>query len=244
MRIALMAAERVGAETLLLQGPELELPMYDYGRAKDCPATRRLVAELRRANGVILASPGCHGSVSGLMRNAINCIEELNKETAPYLYGHAVSYIATARGFQGGSTTLAALRNFVFAWYGSTTPLGVVINTSVPLFDANGICLQETVADQLEYLGQQVAEFALHPSDAEPQYPVAVWRHTLFFYPVTNPVQGDAIEAARIAQPSPMPCYMRQKLASGRANTRTRKRRRAHKRTVGSIVRVHSLKLF
>ncbi|OGB50527.1 MAG: hypothetical protein A2496_23070 [Burkholderiales bacterium RIFOXYC12_FULL_60_6] len=243
MRIALMAAERVGAETLQLQGPELELPMYDYGRAKDCPAARRLVAELRRANGVILASPGYHGSVSGLMRNAINFIEVLNKETALYLYGHAVSYIATAKGFQSGSTTLVALQNFVFALYGSTTPLGVVINTSVPLLDANGICLQEKVAGQFEYLGEQVAEFALHPSDAKPQYPVAVWRNTLFFCPITNPVQGDAIEVERIAQSAPMPCSMRQKHASGRADTRTRKRRRAHKNDIASIVRVHSLKL-
>lgn len=242
MRIALMAAERVGAKALLLQGQELELPMYDYGRAKDCSATQRLVAELRRANGVTLASPGYHGSISGLMKNAINCIEELNKETAPYLYGHAVSYIATTRGFQGGSAALVALRNFVFALYGSMTPRGVVINTSVPLFGANGICNQEKVADQLECLSQQVAEFALHPSDAKPQYPFAAWRHTLFFAPV-NPVPSDTIEAARIAQLSQMPCSTRRKLASGRANTSTRKRRRAHRQAEGSIVRVHSLKL-
>ena len=196
VRLALQAAERAGAETLLIEGPALELPMYDYGRAKDSPAALRLVHELRRANGVILASPGYHGSISGLMKNAIDYIEEMSKDAAPYLHGRAVGCIATAGGWQAGVSTMAALRDVVHALRGWPSPLGVVINTSEPLFDAAGKCLQEKVRDQLEYLGQQVAEFALHPSNVKPQHPLATWAYTPFFDAVTNPVPGDTMETA------------------------------------------------
>lgn len=196
VRVALQAAAKAGAETLLIEGPDLELPMYDYGRAKESPAAMRLVHELRRANGLILASPGYHGSISGLMKNAIDYIEEMSKDAAPYLHGRAVGCIATAGGWQGGMSTLAALRDVVHALRGWPTPLGVVINTAQPVFDADGNCLQDKVLDQLEYLGQQVAEFALHPSHVKPQHPLAAWAYTPFFDAVTNPVPGDTMETA------------------------------------------------
>jgi FMN reductase len=196
VRIALEAARQAGAETLLIEGPDLELPMYDYGRAKDCPAARRLIRELRRANGIILASPGYHGSISGLMKNAIDYIEEMSKDPAPYLHGRAVGCIATAGGWPGAMTTLSALRDIVHALRGWPTPLGVAINSSEPLFDPSGKCLQEKTQYQLEYLGQQVAEFALHPSHVKPRHALAAWAYTPFFDPLTNPVPGETMETA------------------------------------------------
>jgi FMN reductase len=160
VRLTLQAAQQTGAETLFIGGPELELPMYDYGKAGGLPAAQHLIAQLRRADGVILASPGYHGSMSGLMKNAVDYIEEMSKDPSPYLHGRAVGCIATAGGWQGGATTLAAMRDVVHALRGWPTPLGVVINTAEPAFDEEDNCTNPRTHDQLICLGQQVAELA------------------------------------------------------------------------------------
>ena len=66
LRHALDAVAATGAQVVLLAGDDLVLPMYAPHEPGRTPAALRLVAELRRADGVIIASPGYHGSLSGL----------------------------------------------------------------------------------------------------------------------------------------------------------------------------------
>ena len=54
---------------------------------------RRMIAALRRANGVILSTPCYHGSVSGLVKNALDYTEDMCKDPEPYLDGRAVGLI-------------------------------------------------------------------------------------------------------------------------------------------------------
>lgn len=128
LRAALAAAESQGARTRLFGADELAaLPMYDPTR----PATsvsRRLITALREADGVIISSPGYHGSVSGLVKNALDHIEELREDERPYLSGRSVGCVTTAYGWQAAVTTLQALRTIVHALRGWPTPLGVAIN--------------------------------------------------------------------------------------------------------------------
>src|SRR5690606_22385873 len=64
LRIAVAHAEALGATTRVFAGAELaQLPMYAPESADRCPVARELVEELRRADGVIVASPGYHGSI-------------------------------------------------------------------------------------------------------------------------------------------------------------------------------------
>src|SRR5260370_42646337 len=65
LRVVLCAAAALGAETLLLGGADLDLPLYAPDRPDRSPAARRLVEELRRADGIVLGSPGYHGGISG-----------------------------------------------------------------------------------------------------------------------------------------------------------------------------------
>ncbi|MGH3622086.1 MAG: NADPH-dependent FMN reductase, partial [Sciscionella sp.] len=75
LRIALDGAQAVGAGVTAIDGTELVLPFYDPA-VPDRPAkARRLVEALRTADGVILVSPGYHGTVSGLVKNALDYIE-------------------------------------------------------------------------------------------------------------------------------------------------------------------------
>ncbi|MDY7547745.1 NAD(P)H-dependent oxidoreductase [Glaciimonas sp. CA11.2] len=161
LRIALAAAEGYGAETVMLGAEDLILPMYAPDLVERTPNAQRLVALLRRADGIIIASPGYHGSMSGLVKNALDYTEDMRSDPKPYFEGRAVGCIVTAAGWQATTTSLMALRSVVHALRGWPTPLGVTINSAMPVFGPSGECLLENVAQQLDMVGRQVIDFSL-----------------------------------------------------------------------------------
>jgi FMN reductase len=158
LRMSLRAAEGAGATTILISGPDLIMPMYMPGIVD--PSAERLVTAFRRCDGLIIASPVYHGSISGLVKNALDYTEDLRTDERVYLDGLAVGLIACAAGWQGGSQTLSTLRGIVHALRGWPTPLGAALNSSNPLFDTSGDCLDMSSKFQLETVGRQVVEFA------------------------------------------------------------------------------------
>lgn len=156
LRIALDLAERAGAETDILLADDLEFPAYAPERGSLGPQTDRLLDLVRRADGVIVASPGFHGGPSGLIKNALDHLEELREDERPYLDGRAIGCIVCAAGWQATATTLAALRSTVHALRGWPTPLGVTIN-STPVGDLDPIA---AAAPQLGLLVDQVVGLA------------------------------------------------------------------------------------
>lgn len=159
---ALAAAERAGARTLRFEGRRIaSLPMYNPQDADRAPEAAALLDAVRAADGLLIASPGYHGAVSGLVKNALDYFEDLRTDERPYLEGRAVGCIATAAGWQAAVTTLGNVRTVVHALRGWPTPLGVAVNTTGGVFDRDGACTDERVAAQLELVGQQVTGFAL-----------------------------------------------------------------------------------
>lgn len=161
LRVCLSAAEARGAEGVLLGGAELMLPLYEYGQHQRSPAMRHLIEQVRRADGLILASPGYHGTMSGLVKNALDYVEDLRGDTRPYFDGRAVGCVGVAFGWQAAVNTMTALRNVVHALRGWPTPAGAALNSSSPLFDEQGRCTDDHARQQLELIGNQVLDFAL-----------------------------------------------------------------------------------
>lgn len=160
LRGLLNEAGRLGATTTLLAGADLDLPLYNPEVAHRTAAANRLLAELRRADAVVLGSPGYHGGVSGLVKNAIDYVEDLRTDTRPYLDHRAVVCIATGGGWQGPMATLGALRDIVHALRGWPTPAGVIINSSRPAFDVTGACIDSTLGRNLALAASQAVMFA------------------------------------------------------------------------------------
>lgn len=160
LRIALAGAKAGGAETLLITGPELELPIYAWERKERNEAALHLIAALRRADGIIIGSPGYHGSISGLVKNALDYVEDMAKDEWPYFHGRPVGAVTTGAGWQGAVMTLTTLRSIVHALRGWNTPLGVAINTAQTAFASDGGCLDEKTGAMLLAMGQEVAEAA------------------------------------------------------------------------------------
>ncbi|VCU69280.1 NADPH azoreductase [Pigmentiphaga humi] len=160
LALSLRAAEREGARVAMLAGPELEMPMYAPERPERSGAAQRLTALLRRCDGLIIASPSYHGTISGLLKNALDYTEDLSRDERVYFDGCAIGLIACGAGWQGAGHALTALRAIAHSLRGWPTPLGAVLNTSIPLFDETGACRDAAAAFQLECVGRQVVQFA------------------------------------------------------------------------------------
>lgn len=159
---ALEAARAQGAEVELFDGPFIaSLPLYVPGRTERTADESRFVEAVRHCDGIIVGSPGYHGSLSGPVKNALDLLEDLAKDGRPYLDGRAFGSIVTAFGWQACGTTLVALRSIAHALRAWPTPFGAAVNATVPLFDDEGACLDPKVAEQLTIVGEQVVEFAL-----------------------------------------------------------------------------------
>jgi FMN reductase len=158
LRLALDAARRQGAEIACYSGPQIALPFYDPCCADRSAEATTLVGDLRRADGLILASPGYHGSVTGLIKNALDYVEDLAKDPRPYLDGIAVGCIGLGMGAQGAVAAMQGLRSIAHSLRGWPTPYGCAITMSRGLFDA-GQCADPLIAGQLRVVGEQVMQF-------------------------------------------------------------------------------------
>ncbi|MER6428191.1 NAD(P)H-dependent oxidoreductase [Streptomyces sp900105245] len=159
LRTCAARARRAGAEVTLLCGPELALPPYDPEAGVRSAAELRLLAALRAADGVLLASPTYHGGMSGLLKNALDHTEALAKDTPGYLDGRAVGCLTVAWNEVAGASALASLRASAQALRGWAVPMGVVVSAATE-FTAADTCADPRAARRLDILADQVLDFA------------------------------------------------------------------------------------
>lgn len=169
LRIALDAAGGQGFRTRLFGGVEMaRLPLYDPRSVERTREEREFVDCVRKASAVIIASPGYHGSISGVVKNALDLLEETARDQRPYLSDMPVGLIATAFGWQATGSTIAALRSIVHALRGWPTPFAAAINTQATTFGDDGGVSDPQVMEQLALVGRQVARFAPVADGATP----------------------------------------------------------------------------
>lgn len=161
LNLVLEAARDKGAQTELLGGEFLHaLPHFQPGDAPS-PDQQRLLDAVARADGVVVASPGYHGSISGVVKNALDTLElGRGAEGRLYFEGLPVGCVVTTHGWQAAGATLTALRSIIHALRGWPTPYGAALNGAVPLFDDQGACREEKDAWQLATVAEQVMDFA------------------------------------------------------------------------------------
>jgi len=160
LRYCLGSVERQGGRSRLFAGPDLDLPMYAPHSLERTPKALALVGALRSADAVIVGSPGYHGAISGLVKNALDYIEDLREDPRVYLDNTPWGCISCAYGWQAAVSTLGQLRVIGHALRAWPTPLGVAINSADQIWDAAGELIDESVRDQLELLAGQVLTFA------------------------------------------------------------------------------------
>ncbi len=157
---ALAGAEAQGCEVQLFGAGDMPTEPYDPSRPERSPQAAALVAAVRRAHGLVIATPSYHGGISGLVKNAIDFIEDLREDAQPYLSNRAVGCIVCADGAQAMGTTLTSLRAVVHALRGWPTPYGATLLSSSRPFGGNGSPADPQALQACETVGREVAGFA------------------------------------------------------------------------------------
>ena len=147
---ALAGAEDAGAETVLLDLREIDLPLYSV-EVEPTPAVLSMVGTLESADGLVWSSPLYQGSISGSFKNALDWLHLPSGNV--YLTDKVVGLISVAGGTQG----LQAINTMEFcvrALRGWAVPLVVSVS--------RGQVHDEGVERQLKMLGSEVVRIAEH----------------------------------------------------------------------------------
>ena len=120
------------------------------------------------SDGLVIGSPGYHGGVSGVVKNAIDLLEDTRGDARCYFDGLPVGLIVSAAGWQAGGVTLAALRGIVHAMRGWPTPVGIAINSiEQRAFAPDGTIADADIAAAVALQARQIMSFRF----AEPAAP-------------------------------------------------------------------------
>jgi len=150
-----LAAERLkklGAEVEILDLRELNLPFCHGGDDySDYPDVLRLQNAVREADGLILSTPEYHGSVSGVLKNALDLMsfDQLSNK---------VTGLISVLGGQSNSNALNDLRvimRWVHAW---VIPEQVAIGQAWKAFDTDGTLLDESLSKRFDQFAQSLFE--------------------------------------------------------------------------------------
>lgn len=150
-----VAAERVnalGAEMEILDLRQMQLPFCngedDY---QGFPDVEKLKNTVKQADGLILSTPEYHGSVSGVMKNALDLMsfEQLDGK---------VTGLISVLGGQPNSNALNDLRTimrWVHAW---VIPEQIAIGQAWKAFGPEGKLLDEKLSQRFDQFAQSLVE--------------------------------------------------------------------------------------
>jgi FMN reductase len=169
VRNALEACAAAGARTEMidLRSPEWMLPFCD-ARDEEEQAHEPVVARLRERVGgacaLILGSPEYHGSVSGVLKNALDLM------SSEQFKGKMVGLVSVAGGAHGAGS-LSHLRLIMRAVHAWVVPQQVMVPYAGKAFDAAGKPNDPKLLKRFQELGAEVVKYAaIHRAAGMPPY--------------------------------------------------------------------------
>lgn len=152
LKVAIERIEALGAEGEILDLRSLNLPFCDGGDDySDYPDVELMTQTVRDADGIILATPEYHGSISGVLKNALDLMgfEEFS--------GKMTGFISVLGG-QSNSNALNDLRiimRWVHAW---TIPEQVAIGQAWKAFNQQGELVDPDLSKRLDGFAKSMVE--------------------------------------------------------------------------------------
>lgn len=158
LQVTLDGAAQAGAQTLLLDLRDLDLPLYIHGMTPPSGA-RRLIEAVAQADAMVWSSPLYHGTISGALKNALDWLELLAHRDPPYLTDKVIGLVATAGGVQG-LQAINTMEWVVRSLRGLTLPLTAPVSHAHQAFDAEGQPRDAKVQAHLHRLGHELVRVA------------------------------------------------------------------------------------
>ncbi|HEY9650693.1 MAG TPA: NADPH-dependent FMN reductase [Coleofasciculaceae cyanobacterium] len=152
LNVAIQRVQALGAEAEILDLRQMQLPFCDGGDDyPDYPDVVKLRETVQAADGLILATPEYHGSVSGVLKNALDLMsfDQLS---------HKVTGLISVLGGQSNSNALNDLRvimRWVHAW---VIPEQVAIGQSWKAFGEGGKLLDEKLSERFDQFAESLVD--------------------------------------------------------------------------------------
>ncbi len=156
LAVASEAARQAGAEVEVVHLGEFDLPFCD-GRADEMSyggRTVEFIEMVRAADGLLVGSPNYHGSIAGVLKNALDLLGP------DPIRDKLVGLVATARGEAGAMNTLNHLRHVCRWMNGWVIPAEVSIPRSQDIFGSNGQIVVADLEADLQKLGKELVRYA------------------------------------------------------------------------------------
>ena len=155
LSVALKGAAEFGAETTLLELREFDLVFYGSIPEDEYPLdVLRLRQALKNSQGIILATPEYHGSLTGVLKNMLDLMRIEDFETK------IVGLVGVAGGHIGTINSLNTMKTICRNLHCWVLPQEVSIADSAQTFNHEGIVKDPALEERLLHVGRQVVKFA------------------------------------------------------------------------------------
>ena len=152
LAVAIQRVQALGADTQVLDLRQMQLPFCNGDKEyPDYPDVMRLQEAVQEADGLILATPEYHGSVSGVLKNALDLM------SFDQLSGKVTGLISVLGG-QSNSNALNDLRVIMRWVHGWVIPEQVAIGQSWKAFDKDGKLLDEQLSQRFDKFAESLVE--------------------------------------------------------------------------------------
>jgi FMN reductase len=172
LSIALAGAQENGAAVELADLRDYNLPLCT-GEAQDAsqntPGVQRLRQNVREANGVILATPNYHGTLSGVLKNALDLMSVQEFE------GKIVGLVGVSGGRMGGANTLNTLRAIGRSLHAWVVPWEAWVYDASVAFAADGSLGDAAIEERLKDVGRKVARLTRMLASKEARELLQLW---------------------------------------------------------------------
>ena len=149
---AMKRIEKLGATTEILDLREMKLPFCDGGQEyPGFPDVETLREKVKAADGLVLATPEYHGSVSGVLKNALDLM------SFEHLSGKVAGLISVLGG-QSNSNALNDLRIIVRWVHGWVIPEQIAIGQAWQAFDEFGKLKEEKLSQRFDAFAQSLVD--------------------------------------------------------------------------------------
>ncbi len=152
LNLAAQRVEAIGASVEVLDLRTMNLPFCNGGdEYPGYPDVERLQDAVKQADGLILATPEYHGSVSGVLKNALDLMsfEHLSDKVAGLI---------SVLGGQSNSNALNDLRLIVRWVHGWVIPEQIAVGQAWKAFSPEGKLLDEKLAQRYDQFAQSLVE--------------------------------------------------------------------------------------
>jgi len=151
-----------GAEVEVISLSDFDIPLFDEDREQQGPVAgvEALKDKIRAADGLIVASPEYNGSISGVLKNAMDWVSRTAPDGIPAFANTTVALVATSPGGLGGIRGLPHARDIFVGMGALVLSQQLAVGGAYQAFNAQGGLNDEGMAGQVSALAQTLVNTA------------------------------------------------------------------------------------